>query len=428
MHRRSVLLGALASSVAALPFSRAMAQSNTSIRFYNYNLATAGIGAEATLKMLARFGSENRSVTVEGVGVPVSELMGRVQADMVAGMGPDVAQLAFTGLSYARDYLGAVALEDAVPAEELEAHLAGMIPNGARLGKLDGKTYALPYVFSTPVLFYNADIFRAAGLDPDTPPKTWEDVRQAAETIQTATDKTGLLTGIFGTTAGDWLYQGIVRSAGGQLMSDDRKTLTFASAEVIEGLSFLRSVAKSGAMQPVFDTGAIEAMASGSVGMYLQTSAVQNSLLRGSAGKWELRSASMPAFPGHDPMPSNSGSGLVMMTRDPAKQRAAWELMKFLTSDWAYTVITSEIGYLPLRPNAIESEEFLAPWIRENPLILPNLDQLTRLEPTVPYPGPNYAQIMQMVNGAAELAVFGPSDDVAGILTEAQRQAQSLMP
>ena len=91
----------------------------------------------------------------------------------------------------------------------------------------------------------------------------------------------------------------------------------------------------------------IETMSSGNAGMYLQTSAVQNALLRGAAGKFELRAAAMPAFAGKRVHPTNSGSALVIMTKDPARQRAAWALMKHLTSDYGYTIITSRIGYLP---------------------------------------------------------------------------------
>jgi multiple sugar transport system substrate-binding protein len=427
MDRRTLLLGALAAGM--LPrLSFAQQKLSTPLRFYNYNLASAGIGADTTRRMLAAFAEAHPAYPVEGVGVPVPELMGRIQADMVAGIGPDIAQLGFAGLAYARDYLGAVALEDVVPADELKAHLDGMVANGVRLGQLEGKTYGLAYVFSTPILFYNATLFREAGLDPDAPPSTWDEVAAAAAAIHERTGKTGLLTGIFGSSAGDWLFQGIIRSAGGHILSDDRKTLLFDSPEAVAGLTTLRNIARTGAMEPTFDTPAIEAMASGNVGIYLQTSAVQNTLLRGAGDRWELRSAVMPTFGDLPARPSNSGSALVMMTHDPERQRAVWELMRFLTSDWAYTLITSEIGYLPLRPNAINSEEYLAPWIRDHPLILPNLEQLERLEPTVPHAGPNYSQIVQTMMGAGEAAVFGASDDVAGVMTAARQRAQSLMP
>jgi multiple sugar transport system substrate-binding protein len=52
--------------------------------------------------------------------------------------------------------------------------------------------YGVPYVFSTPTLFYNADLFRQAGLDPDKPPTTWAEVKQYGLQIKQRTAKLGI--------------------------------------------------------------------------------------------------------------------------------------------------------------------------------------------------------------------------------------------
>ncbi|ADZ70849.1 ABC transporter substrate-binding protein [Polymorphum gilvum] len=416
----------LSAPLAALAQSMAPASdAPVTIRFYNYNLASAGIGRDATVEMLDSFAEAHPTIKVEGVAVPSADVMSRVQADVVAGQGPDIAQIVFSDLDYVVTNFGAPALEDIVPAGELEAHLAGIFPNGVELGRLDGKTYGLAYVFSTPVLFYNADVFRAAGLNPDAPPRTWDEVKSAALAIRSSTGKTGLIAGIFSPF--DWMFQGLIRSNGGRVLSEDRKQLMFAEPEAVEALAILRDMAKSGAMENATTANGIEAMSSGQVGMYLTTSVVQASLLKGAAGKWELRAAAMPAFGDRPAVPTNSGSALVVFTQDPLKQRAAWELMKHLTSDYAYTIITSKIGYLPLRQSTIDGEAHLAPWLRENPLALPNIQQLSRMEPWVPHPGPNYRQIVTTMMNAAEQAVFGEGDP-ATILAEAQKRAQALMP
>jgi len=101
--------------------------------------------------------------------------------------------------------------------------------------------------------------------------------------------------------------------------------------------------------------------------------------------------------------------------------------MKFLTSKYGYTIITSKIGYLPLRLDIVDDPEYLGPWTAEHPLIRPNLEQLSRLTPNVAFPGPNYRQAETMMKEAVVEAVFGEAD-VAGVLTMAQQNAQSLMP
>lgn len=433
MNRKTFLSGSLAILAAgiALPaFAQAIPATidqPVTISYYNYNLASTGNGAEATKKMIADFEAAHPNIKVEGVGASSADITSRIQADVAAGRIPDVVQMVFSDLDFTVDNLGAVALEDIVPAEEMAAHFEGMVPNGLDLGKLNGKTYGLAYTFSTPVLFYNADLFKQAGLDPENPPKTWADVKTAAVAIQEKTDADGIATGIFGPSAGDWLFQGVVRSNNGAILSGDRKKLTFAEPAAVEAVAMLRDLYDTGAYTNLEIQAAMEGMAGGTIGMYLQTSAVQGFLVKGAEGKFDLRASTMPRFGEKPQRPNNSGSALVILSRDPVKQRAAWELMKFMTSKEAYTVITSQIGYLPLRTDIVDDPKYLGEWVKKHPLIQPNLEQLTMLERWESFPGPNYRQIQKMMMEGAEMAVFGGMEP-AEAMQAAQDNAQGLMP
>ena len=426
---------AVALATVALAAAPALAQTAApavdkpvTITFYDYNLASAGNGADATKKLIAEFEAANPNIKVNGVGVGSADFSARIQADIAAKRPIDLIQLGFGDLDYAVHNYGAQALEDLIPADEIKAHLEGMAPKGVRLGVLDGKTYGLAFTFSTPVLFYNADLFKAAGLDPDKPPLTWADVKTDALAIKQKTGKQGFTSGIYGTTASDWLFQGVVRSNGGEVISRDRKTLKFASPEAIEAVTVLRDLHDAGVMPEMLDINAqMEGMASGNSAMYLQTSAIQAFLVKGATGKFDLRASTMPSFGDKPVRPNNSGSALVIVTADPVKQRAAWELMKFLTSKHGYTIITSEIGYLPLRTDIVNDPAYLGDWVKAHPLVQPNLKQLAVLEPWEPMPGPSYRQIVQLMMDAAEAATFS-TVDVATTLKTAQDQAQALMP
>lgn len=423
-----VVAGAVMSATAHAQSAAPSIDKPVTITFYNYNLASAGIGAEATKKLIGEFMAANPNVKVEGVAVPAQDMASRLQSDMAAGKAPDVAQVIFDGLAFSADNLGAVTLEDTVPQNELADHFAGMIPAGLKLGQLDGKTYALAYTFSTPVLFYNADLFRKAGLDPDQPPKTWAQVKAAAVAIR---DKTGA-QGFNGALAGggaagfDWALQGLLQSNGGGVLSADRKTITFGEPAAVQAISMLRDLRETGAYQNMPNDAMIETMKSGQLGMLLNTSAQQNSLIKGAAGKFELRAAQMPGFADRPSTPTNSGSGLVIFSQEPLKQRAAWELMKFLTSKRGYTVITSEIGYLPLRLDIVDDPQYLGEWVKQNPMVRPNLAQLERLHQWVAFPGQSYRQITKIFLDATETAVFGKAD-VAETMKAAQAQAQGLV-
>lgn len=397
------------------------------IIFYNYNLASAGIGAEATQKMISDFMDKNPLIKVEGIGVPAENFLTRLQADFAAGQTVDLIQLRFNDFDFAVHNLGAKALEDLIPEDEFIDHTKGMVPNGVRLGQLNGKTYGLAYTFSTPVLYYNGDLFRQAGLDPDHPPQTWDDVKKASLAIKEKTHNDGFSMGMFGSGPGDWLFQGLVRSNNGEVISRDRKTLKFGEKESLEAVRMMRDLALSGALMNTDLNGAMDSMAAGTLGMYLQSSGLQNYLVKSAKDKFELRATTMPRFGDKPVRPNNSGSALIITTDDPVKQRAAWELMKHLTTKEAYTIITSQIGYLPLRLDIVDDPKYLKNWVQENPLIEPNLKQLKILEPWESLPGPNYRQIEKIMMDAAELAVFG-NEDPDEIMKNAQNTAQTLMP
>ncbi|MGO4830960.1 ABC transporter substrate-binding protein [Rhizobiaceae sp. 2RAB30] len=432
MLRRSCLKLMLAAGVAiAAPTGMARAEmpamvdQPVTINFYNYNLASASAGADATRELLKEFMEANPNIKVEGIPVPPNEILSRVQADIVAGRQPDVAQLVFRDLIYIARDLGGNALEDMVPAAELADHLSGMIPQGLDLGRVDGKTYGLAYTFSTPILYYNADLFRQAGLDPDKPPRTWDDVKAAGEAISQKTGKHGFFPGAYGPVDGTFVYQAIEMSNGGNVRDGNR--LTFAEGDALEATKMLRAMVDSGAHARI-DVGAhMDTMASGNLGMFLYTSAVQSSLLKSAAGNFELRVTAMPSFGDKPTRPTNSGSALFVFSKDPVKQRAAYELLKFLTSKHAYTVITSKIGYLPLRLDIVDDPQYLGEWVKSHPMIRPNLEQLTRLTANVAFPGPNYRQVEKVMMDGIREAVFGEGDAEA-VLKQAQADAQSLMP
>lgn len=396
------------------------------ITFYNYNLASAGIGAEGTKQLIAEFEAANPNIKVEGVPAPSQDILARLQADVVARRTPDVAQIVFSDMEFAIKNLGVKALEDMVPERELATHFVGMHPRGRDLGRLDGKTWGVPYVFSTPVLFYNADLYKAAGLDPNKPPRTWAELKNYALQIKNRTGKGGFYPAVFGPF--DWMWQSFALSFGGRVLSSDRKQLTFADDSALSAVRMLRDLVDSGATPNLATADAQAAMAGGNLGMYLQTSALQSFLLNSAKGKFELRSAQMPGLSNSKlSIPVNSGSGVFILSEDPLKQRAGWELIKFLTSNRGYTIITSKIGYVPLRPEAVKSEQFLAPWIRENPIVLPNLEQLNRLAPWTPIPGQNYRQITKIMMDAVEQAILS-KDDVVKVMKDAQERASGLMP
>jgi multiple sugar transport system substrate-binding protein len=408
-----------------------------SIAWESYNASGAASGSGGVEKLVQRFEElhPNIDVTVRPPQGGTAEITQSVQRQVVAGNPPDVAQLIFSDLRYIASDLGVQPLDELFGEAAVTEHLTGgehpYHPRAAVLGDLDGTTYGIPYVFSTPVLFYNADLFRAAGLDPDDPPANWSQVREAALAISTQTEAGGVYVGcVEGAGGGDWCLHGILNSNGGSALSEDGTRLTWAEPPAVEAVATMQGLVQAGpdVFPNITNADASDRFARGELGMMLYTSALQSSFLNASEGQFELRLTGMPGFGDRPASPTNSGSALFILSQEPAKQAASWELIKFLTSPEAQTIITENIGYVPLRSTLIEDPEYLQPFTQsQGGLVEPNVAQLDRLEPWPSFPGPNYKQIQGLLMDAVAEVVFRGADPAA-TLQAAQDRASELMP
>ena len=109
MIRKTFLLGAAAlAATVSLPGRAgpvpATVDKPVTITFYNFNLATAGLGADGTRKLLQEFMAANPNVKLNAVGVNVAQLMPRLQADVAAQRPLDVA---FSGYAEFHSWMAA---------------------------------------------------------------------------------------------------------------------------------------------------------------------------------------------------------------------------------------------------------------------------------------------------------------------------------
>lgn len=404
------------SAGAASPVPQLEPDQPVSIVFESYNYGLAGAWTDTFDTLLDDFRREHPNIEViaqkpQGNSPnPATDTISSIQSQMVNGTPPDVAQLGFSDLDFTVHQLGAKPLDVLVGAQTVADNFDGrrhpFAPRARTLAEWDGHTYGIPFVFSTPVLYYNASLFEQAGLDPQSPPTTWAQVADAAAAITDRTDRDGVYIDCLTKTAKDWCFQSLVRSNGGRVISEDRRTLVYDEQPVVEVTEMARGLVERGLMPAFNQRQGYEAFARGEIGMILETSAIQGTFISGAKDAWDLRSARMPSFDGQPTVPTNSGASLFVLSDDPVKQRAAWELITFLTSEQAYTEISRGIGYLPLRTGLMDDPDGLLDWSRENPLLAPNLAQLDTMEPWVSMPGNNYLQIRDGMMDAVDAIVF----------------------
>ncbi|WP_127820373.1 ABC transporter substrate-binding protein [Microbacterium sp. CPCC 204701] len=191
--------------------------------------------------------------------------------DLAAGTLPDVFPIPFT------DGRGLIANEQIADISDLVAALPyadQFNPNIAQAGQADdGGQWAVPIAAYGQGLHYNRALFEAAGLDPDAPPATWDEVREAAKQIADATGQAGYATMTSGNTGG-WILTTLVNAFGGRTENGDATAPTIdadpAVAEVLQYLHDLRWGDNSMGSNFLYDWGTInQDFASGRIGMYV---------------------------------------------------------------------------------------------------------------------------------------------------------------
>ncbi|OAH62004.1 ABC transporter substrate-binding protein [Dietzia cinnamea] len=401
------------------------------IVFESYNLSGQGMWGDTIAGLIDSFEQEHPNITVVGQGVDSGNATSSVQQQVLAGDPPDIGQMVFNSMAFSAESLGGANLSELVGQEKLDEHFGGKYPFHPRakvLADIDGATYGLPYVFSTPILWINEDLIEEAGMDPETiDTSTWESVADIADQVTEHTGRPSLSNACVLTT-GSWCMQSMFLSNGAQVLSDDRSTIEFGSDAAVDTVDVFKTMYEDGILSNEDEMSQYDTFARGDTYAFQVTSsALQSSFMQGAEGNdWTLDTRVLPQFGEQPAVPTNSGSALVMFSQDPKKQAAAWEFMKWMTSPEAYEQITTGIGYLPLRSSMTEEGGPLHDFVEANPLVKPNLEQLDELSPWVSYPGDQFAQIDELLGTAIEDSVFQGADPAQRLPETAERSQQLL--
>lgn len=174
----------LAATVAAFTVPAVAAQAQTEISWWH---AMAGANSEVVEKIASDFNASQSDYTLKPVykGTYPETLNAGIAAYR-AGQAPDIIQVFDVGTGVMMGAEGAIkpvaeVLTDAGMTFDKSAYLPGIV---AYYSKPDGTMLSFPYNSSSPITYYNKDIFVAAGLDPNTPPTTWDEVWSMARTIK----------------------------------------------------------------------------------------------------------------------------------------------------------------------------------------------------------------------------------------------------
>jgi len=382
--------------------------------------AQTGVYSQTLLELIDEFNKLNEGkIVVEGVySGSYEDTMQKLVASMVAGNLPHIAQIEQSRIGQFLDGDAFQNLDEFINKDpEFKATLSDFFPRFISANTFFGKLYGFPLNTSTPLMYINRDVFRAAGLDPDNPPRTWMEVYQASKVIKTLGDD------FYGYRLGDddWILESYAWQFGGDIVSEDGMTVLLDSPGTVDAWKFFQKGLQEGVF--VYSRTNGNAMdLSGKIGMVCRSTG-SLAYLKENA-KFDLGATFMPyQIKKATPI---GGANIYMFKNKPQNEKqAAWEFMKFVTATpntkkWALAT-----GYMASRISAYQSPE-IQELFSKDPRAEVTYLQLQESAFRRPYIGP-YREIFNIMLSSWQTIMTDMNADVEAVLKSATEKAQKVL-
>jgi multiple sugar transport system substrate-binding protein len=293
------------------------------------------------------------------------------------------------------------------------------------LGFFGGIQAGLPFAMSNPISYYNVDLFKRAGLNPDAFPTTWDGVIEASKKIRALGD--GIEGMFFRWPGDDWMFSALLYGHGGRMLTPDEKSVAFNGPEGLAAIKLLDRMVKEGGMPNYTGTADLQAFAAGKLGMTFRTTAQVRSISQSVGTNFELRTTTLPVIdPSKGRLPTG-GAAVLVCSKDPARQAAAWRFARFATSAEGTTIMVRNTGYVPANQFAIDDPKYLADFYKANPLFQAATRQVSLMIPWYAFPGANSVRVTTvMVDNLARIIEQKATPEA--VLADMAKEVTALIP
>ncbi len=431
--RRSILAGAagLALALAAGPVG---AQQRVQIEWWH---AMGGELGEKVAKIAADFNASQEEYELKAVYKGnYTETMTAAIAAFRAKQQPHIVQVFEVGTATMMAARGAI-----YPVYELMADTGEPFDPNAFISAVvgyyttpEGEMLSMPFNSSTPVLYYNKDAFRKAGLDPEQPPKTWPELVEVAEKTQAAGYPCGFTTGWQ-----SWVQ--IENFSAWHNLPLGTKQNGFAGLDtelVFNKTAVVRHIANMGEWQKskIFDYGGRRSDSAPKFYnqecvMYMNSSAAYAGV-KNNAKDFEFGIGMLPYYPDVEGAPQNSiigGATLwVLQGHSEEEYKGVARFFSYLSSPEVQAWWHQETGYLPITTAAYELTRSQG-FYEKNPGTDIAIKQLTYKEPTENSKGlrfGSFVQIRDIINEELE-AVWAGDKTAQEAMDEAVARGNKLL-
>lgn len=360
LSRRTLLAAGAALPLAAPAIVRA--QGAVEIEFY-FPVAVGGPITKIVDGYVADFMKENPSISVKAVyaGSYTDTLTKAVTATK-AGKGPQLAVVLSTDTFSLVDDDLILPFDQLATSAEDKAWLSSFYPAFLRNGLINGHTWGVPFQRSTIVAYYNKDILKASGLNPDAAPNTWAEL---TETMLKTTRRSGDATSVWGLEIpGDgftyWLYQALAIQAGVELANQAGTKTFFNEPGCVDALQYWLDMGMKHKTHPpgivAWGTAPRDFLEQKAAMIWHTTGNLSN--IRANA-KFNFGVAMLPAGKRRG-SPTGGGNFYLFKGASKAQQEASLTFLKWMTSPTRAAQWGIDTGYVATRADAWQTEAMKA--------------------------------------------------------------------
>ncbi len=341
--------------------------------------AMGGPLGDALSELVQKFNDTHPGIHVKSVNMGnYTALSQKLMASIQTGNQPDVAQAYEAWIANMLDGDVIVPIEDFIENDPKfgQNEMDDIFPVFIKSNTMKGKLVSFPFNKSVRVQYYNKDILFQNDMDPNKPPKTWDDFRTYCQKLTQDTDGDGKIDQ-YGTTVkiSAWQFENLLLQAGGEIMNADNTKPLFHKKGGVEALNVFTNILnkdKTGYLSPGYE--GQKDFTAQKVAFYEDSSVSMAFMLR-TGINFNMGISAIPVKETKRNIISGTNVVIFKNEEEKAKEKAAWEFVKWFT-DTEQTARWSELTYyMPVRKSAMQVDA-LKKRIASNPEIASVYEQL----------------------------------------------------
>ena len=332
----------------------AMPLKGTTITFWH---SMGGVNGEALDYLVNRFNTENTfgiQVDAQYQG-EYDDAINKLKSAQIGNMGADLVQIYDIGTRFMIDSGWVVPMQELMDADGWDKSV--IEPNIAAYYTVDDKLYSMPFNSSTPILYYNKDMFEKAGVT-QVPSSLMEIADVADALVQKGGAGEPVSLGIYG-----WFFEQFTCKQGLPYVNNGNGRQAAATAVDFDqnGAAWKELYVKGYA--PIVGRGGDSGLAdfsSGKSAITLGSTASLKQILGDVNGKFEVGTAYFPKVNADDKGGVSIGGASLwaLDNQDDTKKAATWEFVKFLVSPESQAYWNAQTGYFPVTTAAHDEPVF----------------------------------------------------------------------